>query len=614
MRRGLLGTRDELHSLRSRIARKPFDTIYDLLRKRCALILTTNPIKEAQWRSNWQQGIWGSAVTAARTAQGRIMDLLIAHHIDRNLAYRDRAIEELKNLISWTAWTDPCHGELAVDLCTAEAAVAAAVALDWLYEDITEADRLRVIHALRHRVIEPYRRCVQKKVWWYSCYHHWNAVVNSGCGLAALLLSDEETDAREVEHLSMEGLRHFFDALGREGGWDEGTGYWGYALRYLLLLGEARSRLVDDQRIFHARGMDSTGLFPIYFTPNGYAASFGDQPVVPLYGAFYLLVKHFGLKEVTWWLDTFAFHRDVSSTAWSAAGLALLCRPIDAETTREPALVPVKVFNEIGWAALADHWPRPNLHVAAKTGDLSANHAQRDMNSIQLQVDGEMLLVDLGQAPFSREYLSEERGEFYQVQARGHNTVTIGQRDHRIDAQGSIVEAQNGSDYRWVACDARTACGENVHFVRHLIMVVNPATHSGRMLVVLDELANPVPERVDVFWHTQGRIDLAPGQRTGAILGKRAGVYFGMVATTGIDVTTRTHPVTPQQADQFLQASIAQPPSRVLLATVFSREKLPAKMDIKETNKGSVTFRLGSTYMHFRRLKRHLQLDELSAR
>ena len=193
-----------------------------------------------------------------------------------------------------------------------------------------------MLQALRHRVLEPYRKAVAAGAWWTSVYHSYGAVINSGCGLVALALADDEPQAREVHQLCRSGLKNFFDALGREGGWDEGLAYWGYAMRYILLLAEASDRLVDDQSIFHSRGMDATGLFPVYFTPHGQHAGFGDSPAVPLYGALYLLVKHYGQKELTWWLDSYAFHRDVSSTDWSAAGLAMLCRPVDAESAPAP--------------------------------------------------------------------------------------------------------------------------------------------------------------------------------------------------------------------------------------------------------------------------------------
>ena len=97
---------------------------------------------------------------------------------------------------------------------------------------------------------------------WTSCYHSWNAVVNAGVGLAALAMSDEDADAQRPMPQARKNLRHFFDALGREGGWDEGIGYWGYAMRYVLLLAEAARRLDDDQTLLHQRGMDADRAVP----------------------------------------------------------------------------------------------------------------------------------------------------------------------------------------------------------------------------------------------------------------------------------------------------------------------------------------------------------------
>ena len=613
MRRGILASRDELAQLRNRIDAKPFDRIYESLRKRCALILETPPVTESQWQTLAQQGRWGSAILAARTAQGRIIDLTIAHGIDANGAYRSRAIEELKDLVSWTTWVDPSHQPALVDLCTAEAAVATVIGLDWLWEDMTRADRLRALQALRHRVIEPYRRTVDEKAWWYSCYHNWNAVVNGGCGLVGLALGDEEPKAQEVYNLARAGLRHFFDALGREGGWDEGTGYWGYGMRYLLLLGEAASRLLDDQRIFHERGMDATGLFPVYFTPNGHAASFGDNPAVPAHGPCYTLVKHYGLKETTWWLDTYILQHDVTTSGWSQAGLALLLRPEDAETPARPDLTPVKVFNEIGWAAMADTWPRPGFYAAIKTGDLAANHSQRDMNSIQLQVDGEMILTDLGNPPYSREYFGESRGEFYEVQARGHNTMVVADRDHRIDAQGQIVEAQSGKDYRWVACDAMQACGENVQFIRHLVMVVDPETHAGKALLVLDELIIGVPERIALFWHTHGKVELKRRRAEGVITGHRAKVHFAVASTVKSSVEALNQKAHGNVIDNVVRIS-AGVVGRALFAAVFWPAKPSGGIELRQTAAGRVTVNAGAIRVQFNAPKRHLQLARVSVK
>ena len=116
MKRGLLATERELTGLRDRLGRKPYDHIYDTLRKRCALILESQPITETMWRSAHQQGRWGAATAAVASLQGRIFDLLVCHRVDPNSAYRDRALEELKNLVSFSTWVDPSHNDLSADL------------------------------------------------------------------------------------------------------------------------------------------------------------------------------------------------------------------------------------------------------------------------------------------------------------------------------------------------------------------------------------------------------------------------------------------------------------------------------------------------------------------
>jgi hypothetical protein len=610
MRRGLLASREELLALRGRLSRKPFDLFYEVLRKRCSLILETQPVSEARWRSLWQQGIHPAALQAARTAQGRIFDLLIAHHLDRNVAYRDRAAEELKCLIGWSTWVDPASGDLPADLCTAEAAVAAVVGLDWLWDDLNEPDRLRVLQALRHKVITPYRQGVSRGAFWYHCYHSWNAIVNSGCGLAALALGDEEPLAEEAFHQASAGLTRFLGALGREGGWDEGTGPWGHSMRGLLILGEACRRLLGDRRLLQARGMDATGLFPVYFSPNGLPAGFGSSGAVPLYGALYLLVQQHGLRELAWWLDTYAYRRDADVTGWASVGLAMLLRPIDADSPPVPQLTPVKVFHEIGWAALADAWPRPTFYVAARSGELAAHGSRPDMNSLQLQVDGEMLLNSPGDDADLRAH-APQTAEVARLQTPLHNTLVVAQADHAIDAQGDILEAQDEKMYRWVACDAGNACGDSARFVRHMVMLVDPATQQGRTLVVLDDLELAAPERVDLFWHTPATVTLAAGAAGGTLRGRGAELHFAL-ASTLMNAQVSTHsPDVPLPPGRSLVRLWGGAVGKTCLLSVFSRHGLGAKIEVKRSSAGDVRVKFSGAELHFKGRRKHLLLERV---
>ncbi len=599
MRRGILADREMLQGLRGRISQKPFAEFYDVLVKRCGLILQSTPMTEMNWQAAWANGCQNSALTAARGAQGRIFDLVIADSIDTNQAYRSRAVEELLNLVNWSTWIDPSRTTLIVDLCTAEAALAVVVGLDWLWDELDEKQRDKIIATLRQRVLDPYCKSVEEDVWWYTAVNHWNAVINSACGLTAIALDGHAEESQKVHELSRAGLQHFFNDLGREGGWDEGLGYWGYAMHYVLLFGEACMRLIDDRKLLHHRGMDSTGLFPIYFSPNGKPASFGDSAKVPLHGALYLLAKYFGQNELTWWLDTYSFKHDVSTTEWSQAGLALLFHPELDGPPAPPELEPVKVFHQIGWAAMADAWPRPGFYAAVKTGDLATSHSQHDMNSLQLQVDGEMMLVDIGHPPDEGSaYFSLERSGFYEIQARAHNTVIVAEEDHMPNAQGSICESRSDKDYRWVVCDAKDACGESVKFYRHVLMVLDPQTGSGQALVVLDELNLGSPERVDLFWHTGGEVKLDEKKLTGRITGHRAQLDFALAATVPCEATCGTQGLDNSRSDQYIRLSGGMIGPQ-FFASVFSQEPLTAELEIIQNESGGLQLLLGKTALQF---------------
>ncbi len=613
MRRGILTNRDELSALRSRISHKPFDVFYETLLKRCALILESTPVTEMNWQAAWASGRRNAALIAARGAQGRILDLIIADGVDSNPAYRSRAAEELLNLIRWSTWVDPSRSDLSVDLCTAEAAVATVTGLDLLWDEFDSNQRDEAMGVLQKRVLEPYLQSIRDDVWWYTAVNHWNAVINSACGMVGLALSDEIDAAKRVYQLSRKGLQHFFDDLGREGGWDEGIGYWGYAISFVVLFGEACARLLDDQKLLHQRGMDETGLFPIYFSPNGRVASFGDSAKLPLHGALYLLDRYSGRKEITWWLDTYSFSHDVNTMDWSHAGLALLFRA-EKDGVKTPPLKPVKVFKQIGWAAMADSWPHPSFYVAAKTGDLAISHAQKDMNSIQLQVDGEMLLTDPGHPPDEgSEYFSGARGQFYEVQAQAHNTITVAKEDHRPDAQGSIRGTRAGENFRWVLCDAGAACGEGVNFFRHIVMLIDPADSRGWALVVLDELDLPAPEQVDLFWHTGGHIELDASKMTGQIVGHKARLHFAIVSTAPAKAETAAHNLDYGRIDRYIQISSGGM-GRSYFASVFSRDAIKTKVHLKPIEEGDVQLAFGGTTLRFKRSGKHLTLGQVTTK
>ena len=609
MQRGILATREELGRLRERISRQPFDTFYQALQKRCALIFKSAPMTEMDWQAAWESGRPHAATAAAQAVQGRILDLLISHAIDENVAYRDRAIEEFRNVLRWSTWVDPSNARTSgdVDLCTAELGVAVAVGLDWLWEDLDDAVRQEAIAMLSARVIEPYRLAVDKGVWWYDSVNHWNATVNAACGLVALAMSDEDERASGAHDLARVGLGRFFDDLGKEGGWDEGLGLGGYALRYVLLLAEACARLRDDQKVFHHRGMDVTGLFPIYFTPNGKPVGFGDYNRPPLHGALYLLDTYFDRPEITWWLDTYSFQHDVNSMGWSHAGLALLFRRDRDEEIAPPALEPIKAFHQAGWTAMADHWPTPEFYAAIKTGEL-ASGVRRDMNAVQLQVAGELLVCE-GHCS-AEEVTNAETVAFYDIETHAHSTLLVGDEEHCPDAKGTVLHTHASDTLRWTVCCGGVAGGFSSRWYRHVLMLLD-SQGRGETLVVLDELDLQTPQLVEAIWHAAGPIELHAPSATGRIVGQRANVQFGLGASVPLMVTAESYDLPYGRSDRVLRCS-ATWEGQQCLASVFSRHDPLGATTVVLRDDGGISVRFANTTLAFNVGEKHLVLTGVS--
>ena len=601
MKRHIIASREELKNLAQRINQKPFDMLYERLLKRCSLILETAPISEMHWQSAWAAGRTDSATSAARSSQGRIFDLAIADAIESNGAFRARAIEELTNLQNWSTWVDPCRPEMQIDRATAEASVATAIGLDWLWDFIPDDKRQEMIARLQERVLTPYLQAVQNDAWWYTSVNHWNAVLNSSAGIIALALANRDARTDETYTLAIAGLEHFFGDLGRQGGWDEGIGYWGFAMRYVLLLARAANRLADDKRIIHQRGMSQTGLFPIYFSPNGKTTSFGNFTEPPLHGSLYLFDEYFELPEISWWLDRFSFSNDITNTGWSKAGLALLFRPVEP-TPQEPALETLKTFDQIGWGAIADSWPAPEFYASVKTGDLATSSSAHDMNSTQLMVKNELLLAN--PTTHSDTQLPEELDEFYDIPARMNNTITVGQADHMPDAQGRIIHKFCDENIRWCVCNGSTACGHDVKFHRHIIMLAKE-----KILVTLDHLDLPRREIVDLFWHSPGKISLDENSQSGKISGLSANLDFAVCASQHGILKQQSKPLGANRQDNFLQFT-TELTGEQFIASVFTAGTPANRISLNASDPTNIELTFGEHTLYFKKDKHYLMLEK----
>jgi hypothetical protein len=130
------------------------------------------------------------------------------------------------------------------------------------------------------------------------------------------------------------------------------------------------------------------------------------------------------------------------------------------------------------------------------------------------------------------------------------------------------------------------------------------------LVVVLDELGSPTQEKAEIFWHTLGKIEPNAAGTGGIISAGQVRMEFALASTAKYAAGVASRELAPNKTDHFLHVTLPGV-SKAYFASVFSRERLTGKIEIKQHN-GSVKVKVGSVTLQFKGLKRHLQLESVT--
>lgn len=503
----LFFTQEDLPRLKQKVQSPSLHPFYKCLLQKCDRWLTLPPIRPPEIPSN-EMSRAGGEIGCAQKAQGRVVSLAFAYLLTEKKAYLERAKQELWCFTDeWGSWVDPYHGPSSFyDLMTGEMCLTFGLAYDWLYSALTEEEKQKIREVLLQRGLEPYLfhtdldRNPQAKGWWFRSYHNWNTVCNGGAVIAALALEGEYPKAEEVLRRAQSSWRRFFDHIQPEGGWDEGTGYWRYGMRYAFLGLEAlRSAGKGEGGIFNRPGVRNTAYFPIYFGPRRIAVSFGDSASVATDAIFYLLGTRYRDPLFIAYQDRYGASSE-KSEGWPEEVFSILWRPAEAEWLEEKALSRLetaRAFRDIGWGILVDSQPEPNIICGFKCGNLGANHTQLDNNSLQLWAYGDWLLIDLGHGSYNKVYFGPQRWSLYEVSTAGHNSLLINGLGQEKGTLGHLSEIRRGKHYVGLVGDATANYPDPrlKRYRRYLFFI------SQRFFVVVDEVETSELSEVTAYWH-----------------------------------------------------------------------------------------------------------------
>ncbi len=424
----LFFSRDELAALLEKTKQAPAAGMWQHIKAEADELAGGDPSEWTAEGSHWENS-------------RRLRTLAFVYALTGQEVYARRAVTALEALLADTGWLMP----QAEALVTAEATCSLALAYDWMYDALTEAQREQIREAVINHGIKPMLAAIDQGEWWTHWYRcNWGGVILGQVGVAALSLLGEEPQAADWARLFQLKTWHYPQALDREGGWGESGSYGTYIWFRAVLYADALQRVTKGQvNLFQNAKLprlaqwfinimepDERSFIP--FSNCGQGTD-GTAPIL------YRLAREYRDGYAQWFAQTITERSgsgDIFSFLW--------CDP--ALEARDPSGLPLdKLFPDISWAVVRSRWHDPQATLfALKGGQKDWDHHHHDTNSFVLYAYGRPLLVDLL-------YPHQVWG----CQTEAHNTIMVNGKEQLGDVH--VAGSRGDPRHRGIVSDLMEA-------------------------------------------------------------------------------------------------------------------------------------------------------------
>lgn len=500
----------------------------------------------------------------ARKMQARVLTLVAQWLLTGDPAYRDSASAHLLTIGRWKHWSwiaerrGDTRPDAIFDLSYGENSTTLAFGYDLLYDHFSDEQRSAIRELALNRSLRPFLRVLERnEAWWFQKPDsNWNTVCAGGAGMLALAFYDELDEARAVLPIVEDSIRPYMQALERtDGGWPEGVGYWFYGMRYAFLYLLSYERATGRHHpLMRTEGTRRTLRFPLDFCPHGQSCSFGDgNDWVPLPFHF-AAAGSLGDSRVV--RELYTVDAKISMPGrlvdWPVEAEQVLLDQAgilpadDAPTDRSDATEeaePVRVYNGLGWARMADRWPDPRLYLSIRGGTVDVPHGHRDLLSFHAVVGDERLIENVTPAEYLDTTFGPRRFELFEMGPHSKNVPLInGVGIVAHDYAEPVIDEYRG--YPGIRLDATNAVGGGrddeplarfcgrafLLFGQHAALVVDRIElwHEGRVESRLHTRANV---------RTDGHQAVLTGRRQVMTVAFAANVAFGLSASPTLSTT-----------------------------------------------------------------------------
>ena len=380
----------------------------------------------------------------------RVLTLSLVARLTGEKKYARRAIDEMTCVAAFPDW-NPSHF-----LDVAEMTLGVSIGYDWLYDEMTDAERETVSRAIRYKGLCTSDGRLQTG-WWVKAKNNWGQVCHAGMLAGACAIADEAPEvARQIVARAAEALPGPMEAFAPEGGFPEGPGiYWGYAMIFNALAIDILNSLsgsdcgLSDQPGFR----ESADYMDLMTGPTGLKFNYADAGIDP---EQIRLIRR-SADPAIWWLAKHFNRPDILTNheAGLYARLAADRTPLEPEPRRsytrlcplillwqldpakDGAKIPLcrELKGKVPVVVQRTGWDKNAWFVGLKAGSPNGPHGHMDGGSLVLDAKGVRWAWDLGSEDYNKiekalgdiwgGKIDAPRWKVFRLGLASHNTLVL---------------------------------------------------------------------------------------------------------------------------------------------------------------------------------------------
>ena len=397
----------------------------------------------------------------------KLAELVLGECMEGNGRFLDDIMNGIWTICEETYWGVPAHvgaqkrgsglpdvTEPTVDLFAAETAMLLAWT-DYLVGEqldlISPLIRERIQHEVDRRILSV--NLERDDFWWMGfggrIVNNWNPWICSNWLTAVLLLEKDKKRRALSIHKILRCLDNFLNPYPRDGGCDEGPGYWDRAGGSLFDCLELLQSVSDGQIDIFARPLiEEIGRYITRaYISYPYFINFADAAA--RIDASSSLIFRYGksIKDKDMMgLGAFLAERQHLGKGYVRGSFGVLGRVLPAlfkleelmeAESKEPLAKDFWLPELQVMAARSFEGSSKGFYVAGKGGHNAESHNHNDVGNFIVYADGYPAIIDVGVETYTAKTFSDRRYEMWTMQSAFHNLPTI-----------NGVMQKNGAEYK----------------------------------------------------------------------------------------------------------------------------------------------------------------------